>query len=144
MSGSVSGVAARISSENPRALYVHCAKHSLDLALQGCAKASQTIRFKHWISFKDCPPKRMAQHQHIVAEHSVAQAENPHLLCPTRWTVRTKSISVIVRNYEALYSTLLGIAEESNKPSVRDTASGLTEVYHILWFTFCSEYLLRM
>ena len=36
MAGYLSGVAARNFSENPRALYVHCANHSLYLALKDC------------------------------------------------------------------------------------------------------------
>ena len=43
MTGCLSGVAARILFENPRALYVHCANHSLDLAWKDCAKESKTI-----------------------------------------------------------------------------------------------------
>ena len=86
MSWSVNGVAARISSENPSTLYVHCGNYSLDLAVQGCAKASQTIRdaldFVQLLSvFIRSSPKRMAKYMHIVAEHSDAQVENLHLLC---------------------------------------------------------------
>ena len=77
-----SGVAARISSENPCALYTHCGNHNM-------------------------------------------QVEDPHLLCPTRWTVRTKAIWAVLHSYEALYSTLLSIAKESSKSTVRDTASGM-------------------
>ena len=47
------------------------------------------------------------------------------LLCRTLWTVRTKAISAVLHNYEALYSTLLRIAKECSKFNVRDTASGM-------------------
>ena len=69
----------------------------------------------------------MVQYQHIAKDinDNATQVENPHLLCPTRWTVRTKAISAVLHNYEALYSTLLSIAKESSKSTVRDTASGL-------------------
>ena len=69
----------------------------------------------------------MVQYQHIAKDinDNATQVENPHLLCPTRWTVRTKAISAVLNNYEALYSTLLRIAKESSKSTVRDTASGL-------------------
>ena len=36
MSEHVSGVATRIQKEGPRALYVHCVAHSLNLCLQEC------------------------------------------------------------------------------------------------------------
>ncbi|XP_046862561.1 zinc finger MYM-type protein 1-like [Xenia sp. Carnegie-2017] len=116
MAGGRSGVAARISSENPHALYIHCGNHSLDLALRDCVKES-------WI----ISDTLKAQYQHIAKEieDSGTQYENLHLLCPTRWTVRTKAISAVLHNYEALYSALLSIAKESCKSTVRDTASGM-------------------
>ena len=69
----------------------------------------------------------MAEYQHIAKDinDNGTQVENPHLLCPTQWTVRTKAISAVLHNCEALHSTLLSIAEESFKSTVRDTASGL-------------------
>ncbi|CAB4037909.1 zinc finger MYM-type 1-like [Paramuricea clavata] len=132
MAGSRSGVAARISLENPRALYIHCGNHSLDLALHDCVKESgiisDTLKFVQDLAvFIRSSPTRMAQYQHIAEEinDNGMQVENPHLLCPTRWTVRTKAISAVLHNYEALYSTLLSIAKESSKSTVRDTASGM-------------------
>ena len=43
MAGSRNGVAARISSENPHALYIHCGNHTLDLALPDCVEESEII-----------------------------------------------------------------------------------------------------
>ena len=43
MAGSRSAVAARISSENPGAMYIHCGNHSLDLALHDCVEESEII-----------------------------------------------------------------------------------------------------
>ena len=136
MAGCLNGVAARISSENPRALYVHCANHSLDLALKDCTKASKIIRdsldsVQDLAVFIRSSPTRMAQYQHIASDledtlsNNNTQVKSPHLLCPTRWTVRTKAISAIINNYEVLYTTILGIAEEATVTSVRSTAEGL-------------------
>lgn len=132
MAGGRSGVAARISSENPHALYIHCGNHSLDLALRDCVKESWIIsdtlkEVQELAVFIRSSPTRMAQYQHIAKEieDSGTQVENPHLLCPTRWTVRTKAISAVLHNYEGLYSALLSIAKESCKSTVRDTASGM-------------------
>lgn len=132
MSGCLSGVAARIMSENPRALYIHCANHTLDLALKDCVKQSKIIHntlglVQELAVFIRASPTRMAQYQYIASslEENNTHVENPHLLCPTRWTVRTKAISAIVNNYEALHSTFLSIAKEATKASVRDTANGL-------------------
>jgi hypothetical protein len=69
----------------------------------------------------------MAKYQHIASsmEDNDTHFENPHLLCPTRWTVRTKAISAIINNYETMYSTILSIAKETTTASVRDMANGL-------------------
>ena len=136
MPGCLNGVAARILSENPRALYVYCANHRLDLALKDCPKASKIIRdsldsVQDLAVFIRSSPTRMAQYQHIASDledtlsNNNTQVKSPHLLCPTRWTVRTKAISAIINNYEVLYTTILGIAKELTVTSVRSTAEGL-------------------
>ena len=136
MAGCLNEVAARILSEDPRALYVHCANHSLDLALKDCTKASKIIRdlldsVQDLAVFIRSSPTRMAQYQHIASDledtlsNNNTQVKSPHLLYPTRWTVRTKAISAIINNYEVLYTTILNIAKEETVTSVRSTAEGL-------------------
>jgi hypothetical protein len=127
-----SGVAAQISSENPCALYTHCGNHNLDLALHDCVKESEIISdtlkaVQDLAVFIRSSPTRMAQYQHTTEEinDNSMQVEDPHLLCPTRWTVRTKAIWAVLHSYEALYSTLLSIAKEYSKSTVRDTALGM-------------------
>lgn len=44
MSGRMSDVQARISAENPKAIYVHCFNHSLNLAVQDTSKRVAVIR----------------------------------------------------------------------------------------------------
>ena len=44
MSGRMSGVQARISAENPKAIYVHCLNHSLNLAVQDTSKRISLFR----------------------------------------------------------------------------------------------------
>ena len=136
MAGCLNGVAARILSENPRALYVHCANHSLALDLKECTKASIIIR-DSWGSVQDLAvfirssPTRMAQYQHIASDledtlsNNNRHVKSPHLLYPTRWTIRTKAISAIINNYEVLYTTILSISKEATVTSVRSTAEGL-------------------
>ncbi|XP_046845605.1 zinc finger MYM-type protein 1-like [Xenia sp. Carnegie-2017] len=132
MAGGRSGVAAGISSENPHALYIHCGNHILNLALRDCVKESWIIsdtlkEVQELAVFIRSSPTRIVQYQHIAKEieDSGTQVANPHLLCPTRWTVGTKAISAVLHNYEALYSALLSIDKESCKSTVRDTASGM-------------------
>ena len=72
MAGSRNGVAARISSENPRALYIHCGDHTLDLALHDCVKESEIISDALKVAqdlavFIRSSPTRMVQYQHTVS-----------------------------------------------------------------------------
>ena len=46
-----------------------------------------------------------------------------HLLCPTRWTVRTKSIAAVVKNYQALHSTLLSTSKTESEREKHEKAS---------------------
>ena len=73
---------------------------------------------------------RMAQYKHIASDlgkklDNSTHIENSLLLCPTRWTVRTKAIFAIINNYQALYTTIFSLAKEAAVTSVRFTAAGL-------------------
>ena len=110
MAGHLSGVAARIQSEHPSALFVHCFAHCANLCLQtiGCQcvpvrdaldlvmELAQLIRFS---------PKRSSLFESLKAQLSPG---SPSLkpLCPTRWTVRTAAINSVLENYKLLCETL--------------------------------------
>ncbi len=44
-----------------------------------------------------------------------------------RWTVRTKSISAVLNNYQSLYSTLVNISENARDREIGDKAAGLAD-----------------
>ena len=120
MSGHLRGVATRIQAENPAAHWIQCANRRLDLALKGCAKESEIIRetlsfVQDLAVFIQNSPKRMSISKDIAKDvSSDGSVDSLHLLCPTRWTVRTKSVSAILDNYSAIQATLLSIANESS------------------------------
>ncbi|CAB3984386.1 zinc finger MYM-type 1-like [Paramuricea clavata] len=125
MAGSRSGVAARISLENPRALYIHCGNHSLDLALHDCVKESgiisDTLKFVQDLAvFIRSSPTRMAQYQHIAEEinDNGMQVENPHLLCPTRWTSTVRDTASGMASQLKKFSTYFGLSFAQNIFSV--------------------------
>ena len=73
MAGHISGVSTRINREEPRALYVHCLAHSLNLCLQDCTRycdcvknalslASDLARLIH------ASPKRLGLFKNLKAE----------------------------------------------------------------------------
>ena len=117
MSGHLNGVAARIQKELPKAHYVHCVAHSLNICLQDCGHNCLTIRQALTVttelaSIIRASPKPLAQFHHLQEKLS------PHLpglkpLCPTRWTVRTEAIHVVIMNYSVLCNELEKIGEEA-------------------------------
>ena len=73
MAGSRGGVAARISSENPHAQYIHCSNHSLDFALHDCEKESKMISdtlkvVQDLTVFIRSSPTRKVQYQYMAKE----------------------------------------------------------------------------
>ena len=44
MAGHLNGVAAKITREEPKALFVHCLAHSINLCLQDCAKLCKCVK----------------------------------------------------------------------------------------------------
>ena len=110
MSGRLSGVATRIQQDEPKALYVHCTAHSVNLCMQECAKQCKVIRdalslVNEICNFIKLSPKRLALFDNMQESSSVS---SPSLkpLCPTRWTVRASAISSVLMNYKVLQDAL--------------------------------------
>lgn len=121
MSGEFRGVQARILAWQPKAIYVHCFNHSLNLALQDTVSQSPFFRdilnYVHEIgTILRGSPKRMAQFENIVGNPNSNYAK-PRPLCPTRWTVREKAIVGVLDNYVALLELLEDLANSNDKVS---------------------------
>lgn len=112
MSGTRTGVAKRIANEEPRAVFTHCYRHSLNLAASDSVKKSKPMKdaldttheITKLIKFS---PRRDAIFHVLKAEND--KASNSHtagirVLCRTRWTVRADSLLSII-----LYLLALGM-----------------------------------
>lgn len=93
MSGEKSGVQKRIRDVQPKALYIHCAGHSLNLAIvSACTAISVRNAIDHiksltlWIK---ASPKReallKAVYQNIVQGHGASSRSPLLYVCITRW-----------------------------------------------------------
>ena len=128
MARHISGVSTKITREEPRALYVHCLAHSLNLCLQDCARYCDCV--KNALSLASelarlirASPKRLALFKNLKAEMNL-QTTGIKPLCPTRWTVRTGALDTIIKNYEVIYIELDIVGKDSNDES-SNTSSGL-------------------
>lgn len=109
MSGLKSGVATRLSEEEPRAIYTHCYGHALNLAcsdtIKQCTLMRDALDMTHEITklIKNSP-RRDAIFGHLK-EELAADTPGMRVLCPHRWTVRAESLKSILDNYEVLRQT---------------------------------------
>jgi hypothetical protein len=128
MAGHINGVAKQIQLEEPKAIFVHCFAHSVNLCLQECGRRSRPIRdalslVNEIHNFITLSPKRLAMFENLQTQSS------PNLpsikpLCPTRWTVRATAVDSVLKNYPILLEELEKISEESSG-DIASKASGL-------------------
>ena len=116
MSGRRSGVAARIQQEEPRALYVHCMGHSLNLAVQdtSCSVKVMADTFDTVLEVAKVfkySAKKKAMLLKLKADLS-PETMGIRSLCPARWTVRAESLRSVILNYSVIHSVLEEIIEE--------------------------------
>lgn len=103
MCGARSGVATRIKQLEPRAHFTHCHAHALNLAVGDTIKRIKLLRHTMDTAFEISKllrfsPKRDAMFLKIKNEVSPGTT-GFRTLCPTRWTVRAKSLQSIIDNY---------------------------------------------
>ena len=110
-------IAARLQKEEPKALYVHCVAHSLNLCLQECGQKCHAVRDALALTTEvgnliRASHKRLAQFRHLRDSLSPG---SPGLkpLCPTRWTVRNGVIDAVLKNYSTILAELEAIGAES-------------------------------
>ena len=122
-------VAQEIKEIEPRALYLHCYGHSLNLAVADTLKQVKPLSSALDHCLEICKlvkfsPRREGIFDRLKAELS-PQVPGLHNLCPTRWTVRATSLESIRLNY----STLLAIWEEAvdvvKQPEIKARIGGV-------------------
>jgi hypothetical protein len=128
MAGIHSGVAALLLLQQPKAIFVHCSAHCLDLALQdlscNCSSIDTAITYcKDIITFLRRSPKRLAITEEL-AQHSLHSQHYTKLkaLCPTRWTVRAASMRTLLKNYKLVQDVLQTVADAKDKSNCKANA----------------------
>ena len=124
MAGMKSGVATRLSRDEPRAVYTHCYGHALSLAcsdaIKQCKVMKESLETTHEITkLIKLSPRRDALFEGFK-EELVPDSAGVRALCPHRWTVRAQSLKSILDNYEALCATweeALDIAKDTETKS---------------------------
>ena len=115
MAGRVGDVQALLKKKQPKAVFVHCAAHRLNLATltavtpklkSALGEASGVIEFIR------SSPKRLAMFDH-EQEDGTAGLHS----CRTRWTCNERSLQSLISNWTAVLATLAAIEEDPATPT---------------------------
>ena len=129
MAGKYRGAAAIIQSTCPKAVYVHCAAHCLNLCVVAACniqmvKNMMGTMVELCLLFSNSPKRQLELEKHI---QSIAGATAKKLvsLCKTRWVARIDAFEVFFDLFPAVIKTLEVISEGSasgwNAESCRST-----------------------
>ena len=121
MSGKTNGAAARISSQFPLALYVHCASHCLNLTV---VSSLEEVSIRNMIGvvnqvsiFFSAHPKRQKKLEEVIEntqpESSVHKLKD---LCRTRWIERIDALN----RFQQLHSSLVACMENIRTEGTRN------------------------
>ena len=115
MAGKYSGVAAIIQSNFPKAVYVHCAAHSLNLCVVAACKI-QAVKNMMGTMVEIClffsnSPKRQLELEKNIQSIQGATANKLVNLCKTRWVARIDALEVFFSLFPAVVRTLEVISE---------------------------------
>ena len=113
MSGSTNGTAALISSQYPLALYLHCASHSLNLAV---VKSLDKTGVRNMIGivnrvsiFFSAHPKRQRKLEAVIDRtQSGLAVKKLKDLCRTRWVERID----VLNRFKSLHSSIVSRASQ--------------------------------
>ena len=159
MSGKLTGVQKRLAEVQPRSVFVHCANHSLDLALVEEAKkvpqvadALNTVR--EVVGILETTKRKRLFEDHIQElnlqadeDESLQRTTHRRLLplCPTRWTVRCQAVARFLEEYDVIVLTLENVeADRSASPDVRHKVRGYLHHLHQYETVFALMFCERM
>ncbi len=145
MSGEITGLQTRIRNLEPRALFVHCRAHTLNLMVQDeigrnleIAKIMSTVQ--KFIAFARGSPKRLAWLKHFQEESDSENGTSLRPFCPTRWIMRKITLISITSNYATLLDWLRELEDNPDFVQCRAEASG----FLVQFETFDAYFKLEM
>ena len=111
MSGSKQGVSTQIIMEVPKAIYIHCLNHSLDLSVKDVLEVIKLIREALGHSYEIIKlmaksAKRDTMLRMLKVENFDNTTMGIHEFSKTRWTVKHKSLASIIQNYNYIDEVL--------------------------------------
>lgn len=145
MSGTFSGLQARIKAVEPRAIHIHCLAHSLNLVVQDSMKQVSVIRdylvtIRELITFVRGSPKRQAKFETFQAADDNPSNATLRPFCPTRWCCRISSLKTVVSNYGDLIAFFADMELEKTEAGAK--AKGFLKSLYAFDFAFITKLLI--
>ena len=119
MAGVHSGVQKRIRDLQPKAVYIHCHNHLLNLAVQEAASYSvRCVRdilslVNDLANFFRESAKRSGILECVTSDVCGSGTDTKlQPLCPTRWVVRARALNALLQHYEAVIKALDKLSDE--------------------------------
>lgn len=137
MSGAYGGVQALIRQVQPNALYVHCASHNLNLAINDAAKCSIEVEsffttLEDIYTFFGSSINRWDLLSKFTGESTITLKK----LNPTRWAGRYMSLLAIKLRYIDIMKALNEINLNTHKPDERNEAIRIIKIMSTFEFIF--------
>ena len=142
--------AKEIKVVEPRALYLHCFGHSLNLAVADTMKGVKVMSDVLDHALEICKLLKFSPRRDAIF-HKLKEELSPHApglrnLCPTRWTVRALSLESIRVNYETLEATweeALAVARESEVKARINGVAAVMKTFGFLFGLMLAERILK-
>uniref|UniRef100_H3AME4 Uncharacterized protein n=1 Tax=Latimeria chalumnae TaxID=7897 RepID=H3AME4_LATCH len=108
------GLQALVQEEEPRAVFVHCLAHTLNLVVQDVAQSIGMCRtflslIGDLITLVKASPKCLVWFEKFQQEEDKVHL---HEFCPTRWTLRASSLQSVASNYSELNEFLNDLSSQ--------------------------------
>ena len=144
MSGRYHGLQARVKLESPKAVYVHCYAHCLNLVLVDAMKSNKTARnffgtLESLYCFIRQSTCRHSLFQTLQHEFEASTDDDTgriviKQLCETRWACRFEAIRAMEANLQVIVELLHTIEDETSQAKAAADARGLLHQFQSFEF----------
>ncbi|XP_006148758.2 zinc finger MYM-type protein 1 isoform X2 [Tupaia chinensis] len=142
-----SKIAAEFKKEEPRALYIHCYAHCLDLAvIRFCKEVKELRRALSVLSslFHTIPAsgEMLASFRNIckLSQNKTCQKHASQQF----WSIQDRTLLSVIDSLPEIIETLDGISSHSANTSLADELSDLLTLVSKFEFIFCLKFLYRV
>ncbi|XP_060273622.1 zinc finger MYM-type protein 1 isoform X9 [Ovis aries] len=143
--GKFKKIAAEFKKEEPRALYLHCYTHCLDLAVIRFCKEVKELRsaLNTLSSLFNTIHGEMSVNFQNIYKLSQSKTCKKHTSQPC-WTVRDNTLLSLIEGLPEIIETLEVLSNHSSNTSLADELSDLLALVSKFEFIFCLKFLYRI